>query len=715
MAPSGFVPGGALVFFGNHASGRGTADAVARRAAVLPRDADAPMLRCAAVRRAPWAADLAGRRLGEFELVEPIGQGSFGVVFRAEQSLLQREAVVKVARAPGTDAAANRAVSRFLAEARLASRIDHPFAAHIYAFGAEADGILWIAMELVRGTPLDRLLEEQGPMPIERAIPFVRRLCEVVHQAHEQGIVHRDLKPANVMVVSRAGTLFPKLLDLGVARDLHATVEDRGNVIGTPLYMAPEQWVNAHAVTSAADIYALGAMTYEILTGQPIFAGETVHAIAGQHALAEPPALPGEFPDGLSAAIQRALAKKAADRFPTALAFSEAMVTTSGIAVDSFNLPGLDELTRDEVMMHGPQPIAEAVAAYEASRAPVLARAALWQTVRVIGKYVALVALACRSRTGSGRLGDTPAVLELLGALRRGTLDGAQWWKLARELCRPFATMPEVHPVPELVGLFFEQQAELRTPMDLLLESRAHEPGADATPEQLRGVLVAGVPALASTLRSLRFLHDYKLVVAHDGRHELWMGVRRPIRTSTQVVRRTALGGSIMAASVAGVPMLRASMAMMSADSGLALGSHSPEEVLAISPRRRQGPVSVQIAAVREAAHVVDELPAAEAMLIGNDGVVVVSLWPLLQVAPPSPGYPLELFLLDGHGRNGARLLSASDRLERSDDGVWPRLGLGSVEADLSTLQTLDETPPYRGLATFTEADAGTLSESKYV
>src|SRR4029079_6109371 len=110
------------------------------------------------------------------------------------------------------------AVQRFLREARLASRLDHPYAAHTYALGREPDGVLWIAMELVRGTPLDRLLDAQGPIPLERFVPLLDRICEVVHTAHEQGIVHRDLKPGNVMVLARAGRLLPKLLDFGIAK-----------------------------------------------------------------------------------------------------------------------------------------------------------------------------------------------------------------------------------------------------------------------------------------------------------------------------------------------------------------------------------------------------------------------------------------------------------------------------------------------------------------
>src|SRR5690606_17214437 len=138
-----------------------------------------------------------------------------------------------------------RHIEKFLGEARLASRIDHPFAAHVYAFGAEPDGLVWIAMELVRGTPLDVILAADGPMTVDRAVPLLRRLCEVVHTVHEQGIVHRDLKPANVMVVARAGMVFPKLLDMGVARDFTSelTAEAQRGPAGTPLYMAPEQWV----------------------------------------------------------------------------------------------------------------------------------------------------------------------------------------------------------------------------------------------------------------------------------------------------------------------------------------------------------------------------------------------------------------------------------------------------------------------------------------
>src|SRR5262249_47056435 len=247
---------------------------------------------------------LSGRTLGEFILREQIGEGGHGVVYRGEQPLLERDVVIKVMRERCCDEVSQR---RFLREGKLASLLDHPYAAHVYAFGVEAqDGLLWIAMERVRGVPLDRWLAAHGPMPLEQFVPFFECVAQVVHAAHEQGIVHRDLKPSNIMVVEHGGRLFPKLLDFGIAKaDLEVTLpvpacwpegsltpdrelEDApdpddvatvrirrwprtaprarvdpdpagssttlpgltpfGACIGSQPYMAPEQWCNAEAV-----------------------------------------------------------------------------------------------------------------------------------------------------------------------------------------------------------------------------------------------------------------------------------------------------------------------------------------------------------------------------------------------------------------------------------------------------------------------------------
>src|SRR5262245_16841469 len=157
--------------------------------------------------------ELCGRTVGEFVLRERIGEGGFGAVYRCEQPLLGREAVVKVLHTRHRTSEVT--TQRFMREARLATRLDHPYAAHVYAFGVERDGMIWIAMELVRGARLDELMRRRGCLRPQELAPFLDRMAEVVQTAHERGIVHRDLKPSNVMVLERAGQLLPKLLDFG--------------------------------------------------------------------------------------------------------------------------------------------------------------------------------------------------------------------------------------------------------------------------------------------------------------------------------------------------------------------------------------------------------------------------------------------------------------------------------------------------------------------
>jgi WD40 repeat protein len=586
--------------------------------------------------------ELRDRALGEFQLVELLGEGAFGSVYRAHQAKLARDAVIKILR-PEISASAG-AVDRFLQEARLASRLDHPFAAHVYAFGAEPDGVLWIAMELVRGTPLDRVLEH-GALPLERAAPFLRRLCEVVQTAHDQGIVHRDLKPSNVMVISRAGSVFPKLIDLGIAMDQAQVGLDGGDgkrgAVGTPFYMAPEQWVNASRAGPPADIYALGAITYEVLTGKPPFDGESVLAVAIKHAKSAPPALPDGFPAPLSAAIARAMAKRAAQRFASALELGNAIVEASGAGADDVPIPALPEAIRAQVMLRAPQPIAETTAVLDAARNPHQALLGLRQATRAIAQYVGVVALACRTRSGAGRRSDPEAVHELLGALRRGRLEPDAWWRLARELCRAFASIPDAHPIPELVGVFFADGAARATAMEAVLAAAGDVDLGAANAERVRAALADALPRLATALAELAFLDDYQLVVpgangANGG--SVWMGVRRPQRTEL------ALEGTL----VAGQPLLA-----------------------------------------------------------GGDGRPVVALWPLAQVAAPSPGAAPELFLLDGAGRAGASLVAPPHGFERHDDDVWDWLGerLGAIDAGDAGAR-VEETSPYRGLSTFQERDA---------
>ncbi len=308
--------------------------------------------------------DFSARSLGDFIVHERIGAGGYGTVWRCEQPALQRAAVIKVLRprVGGNDTTHER----FLREAQLASRLDHPYAAHVYSFGVEDDGVLWIAMELVPGVTLGEWLRARGPMSLEALVPFFERVAQVVAAAHERGIVHRDLKPSNIMVVESGGHLFPKLLDFGIAKlhgdpatadheDDHAAhdavptlplrvtprprdpwtrTDDTappahltrpGAMIGSAPYMSPEQWGAPYAVGPATDIYSLGCVAYEALTGRPPFTGTKTSEYYEQHLRAEPPPLGAGFPPSLDPILRRALAKSPEARHASAIDLAAAL------------------------------------------------------------------------------------------------------------------------------------------------------------------------------------------------------------------------------------------------------------------------------------------------------------------------------------------------------------------------------------------------------
>lgn len=313
--------------------------------------------------------DLCGRVLGAFVLRERIDQGGFGTVYRADQPALGRPVVVKVLRRRARRQ--DVSVQRFAREALLSCQLDHPYAAHVYTFGVEDDGLVWIAMELVQGVTLSRWLTERARMPIEQFVPIFEKLAEVVHAAHQRGIIHRDLKPSNVMLIERAGKVLPKLLDFGVARlldgvtlphlaetealvmtdetprelaavsgsDMISTVRlplpaGRGGrvhrltrasaVVGSPPYMAPEQWEGTLEVAPALDLYALGVLAYEALTGRLPFRAERAIDYAVLHRNAPVPPL-GDGLEAFDDTLRQALAKNPQDRFRSALDFASAL------------------------------------------------------------------------------------------------------------------------------------------------------------------------------------------------------------------------------------------------------------------------------------------------------------------------------------------------------------------------------------------------------
>src|SRR5438034_3151977 len=219
-------------------------------------------------RRAKIFADF-----GDYELLEVIGRGGQGVVYRARQKSLNRTVALKVI---GLGHWATEAhLKRFRREAEAAARLDHPCIVPIHEVG-EREGSCYFSMNLVEGSQLDDVAKRE-PMPLRRAAELIAKLARAVHYAHEHGILHRDIKPGNVLL-DRNGE--PHLTDFGLARlvETESTVTHTMEVLGTPSYMAPEQAQGDNAaVSSATDVYGLGAVLYQLLTGQPPFAGGTTY------------------------------------------------------------------------------------------------------------------------------------------------------------------------------------------------------------------------------------------------------------------------------------------------------------------------------------------------------------------------------------------------------------------------------------------------------
>jgi serine/threonine-protein kinase len=265
----------------------------------------------------PFAGQLEG-----LEILEVLGQGGMAVVYKARQCRLDRLVAVKMVLAGAHAGPAAR--SRFRREAEAIARLHHPNIVEIYEVG-EKDGAPYVVLELVRGGSLAKVLDGT-PLPARRAAELVLELARAVQHAHERGILHRDLKPANVLLTEE-GT--PKLTDFGLARQLEAGQGDTrtGDVLGTPSYMAPEQAEGrVHDLGPATDVYGLGAILYELLTGRPPFKGASVLETLEQVRTldpVDPRALQPRLPGDLETVCLKCLEKKPAHRYPSAAALAD--------------------------------------------------------------------------------------------------------------------------------------------------------------------------------------------------------------------------------------------------------------------------------------------------------------------------------------------------------------------------------------------------------
>lgn len=264
---------------------------------------------------------------GRYRVLAPLAAGGMGEVFKVEHISLGKQFALKIMLS-GLKARPEL-VERFKLEAMAASRIGHPNIVDVSDLGQTADGVIYFVMELLNGRTVSDLLEREGAQSPLRTIDLGRQIAEALAAAHRHQIVHRDLKPDNVMLIERAGVGEAiKVLDFGIARVERKTASDTavGQVLGTPAYMSPEQ-ARGLAVDARSDIYSLGLILHELLTGEPTFTGDSAHMVMLKHVEARPPRLPSTVPPALVGLIDAMLQKEPARRPQSMPEVIEALAT----------------------------------------------------------------------------------------------------------------------------------------------------------------------------------------------------------------------------------------------------------------------------------------------------------------------------------------------------------------------------------------------------
>jgi eukaryotic-like serine/threonine-protein kinase len=294
-----------------------------------------------------------GRELlgGQFRVLEKIGTGGMGSVYKAEQPAMNRMVAIKILH-PKL-AGRKDLTSRFRREARAMSQLTHPNTVKVFMYGElEDDGSLYIVMEMLEGRNLNQTVRKEGPLPVERAIPILIQCCGALQEAHDLGIVHRDLKPENIFLSKQGGMAdYPKVLDFGLAKVTERQMQpgsviltQEGMVFGTPEFMSPEQ-AQGKTLDARSDIYSLAVILYEVLTGKLPFSARTPMEYIQKHVT--DPIIPlservpeRKFDRGLDEVLAKALQKQPDNRFQTAGEFGEALRQFGGAAAKALPAVG---------------------------------------------------------------------------------------------------------------------------------------------------------------------------------------------------------------------------------------------------------------------------------------------------------------------------------------------------------------------------------------
>jgi eukaryotic-like serine/threonine-protein kinase len=306
---------------------------------------------------------------GRYRIIEPLGRGGMGVVYRVEHARIGKLMALKLL--TGELSRDPEVVARFKREALMVSKLSHPNTVQVFDFGV-SEGLTYLAMEYLRGDDLGRIIRRSGPLRPERCAKLMIQICSSLGEAHSLGIVHRDLKPENIFVLGgQTESEVVKVLDFGLAKLRESTelgeVTSRGAIVGTPYYMSPEQ-IRGEAADPRSDIYALGSLMYAALTGEPVFDAPRPMGVLTKHLTDQPVAPSVRFPQlsipvGISGIVMRALEKDPARRFQSVQEMQFALIaelqsegSTSSVEIllDSGQMHALTRAddqaaTRDEV------------------------------------------------------------------------------------------------------------------------------------------------------------------------------------------------------------------------------------------------------------------------------------------------------------------------------------------------------------------------------